>query len=132
MNINYNEFNQSIEIKDGLKSYVFLINVLMTLNLVTATLNLSDIEVPFGLMKVIWLVLGGISIFILYNSIFKKSTIEKIPVDQIKELNQRNFLGRKKYFIKLKNGKTRDLVEIKSELEFAKLRKMFIKNAILQ
>lgn len=132
MNINYNESKKSIEIKDGLKNYVFLLNFLMILNLLNAFLNLSDVKASFGFMKMIWLVLGVVSIVILYNSIFKKSTREKIPIDQIKGLNQRIFLGRKKYFIELKNGKTRDLVEVKSESEFAKLRTMFTKNGILQ
>ncbi|CAM2849833.1 hypothetical protein [Flavobacterium frigoris] len=131
MNINYNESNKSIEIKDGLKNYVFLLNFLMVLNLLNAILNLSDIKASFGFMKIIWLVLGVVSIVILYNSIFKKSTREKIPIDQIKGLNQRIFLGRKKYFIELKNGKTRDLLEVKSESEFTKLRTMFTKNRIL-
>jgi len=132
MNINYNESKKSIEIKDGLKNYVFLLNFLMILNLLNALLNLSDVEASFGFMKMIWLVLGVVSIVILYNSIFKKSTREKIPIDQIKGLNQRIFLGRKKYFIELKNGKTRDLLEVKSESEFTKLRTMFTKNGILQ
>lgn len=131
MNINYNESKRSIEIKDGLKNYVFLLNFLMILNLLNAILNLSDVEASFGFMKMIWLVLGVVSIVILYNSIFKKSTREKIPIDQIKGLNQRIFLGRKKYFIELKNRKTRDLLEIKSESEFTKLRTMFTKNGIL-
>jgi hypothetical protein len=132
MNINYNKSNKSIEIKDALKNHLFLINLLMVLNLVNSILNLSDLNTNFGLMKIIWLVLGTVSIVILYNSIFKKSGIEKIPIDQIKGLNQRVFLGRKKYFIELKNGKTRDLLEVKSESEFTKLRTMFTKNGILQ
>lgn len=132
MNINYIESKKSIEIKDGLKNYVFLLNFLMILNLLNAILNLSDVEASFGFMKMIWLVLGVVSIVILYNSIFKKSTREKIPIDQIKGLNQRIFLGRKKYFIELKNGKTRDLLEVKSESEFTKFRTMFTKNGILQ
>jgi hypothetical protein len=131
MNINYNESKKSIEIKDGLKSHLFLINFLMVLNLVNAILNLSDDETPFGFMKIIWLVLATVSIVILYNSIFKKSGKEKIPIDQIKALNRRIFLGRKKYFIELKNGKTRDLLAVKSEAEYTKLRIMFTKNRIL-
>jgi hypothetical protein len=132
MNINYNEVDKTIEIKDRLKSHVFLINFLMVLNLLSAILNLSDVKASFGFMKIIWLILGTISIVILYNSIFKKTGMEKIPIDQIKGLNERVFLGRKKYFIELKNGKTRDLLEVKSESEYTKLRTMFTKNGILE
>jgi hypothetical protein len=103
----------------------------MVLNLLNAILNLSDIKVSFGFMKIIWLLLGAVSILILYNSIFKKSTKEKIPIDLIKGLNQRSFLGKTKYFVALKNGKTRDLVDVKSEAEYTKLRIMFTKNGIL-
>jgi hypothetical protein len=56
--------------------------------------------------------------------------MDKIPIVK-KGLNQR-VLGRKKYFIELKNGKTRDLLEVKSESEYAKLRTMFTKNGILE
>ena len=131
MNIKYNESNKSIEIKDGLKNHLFLINFLMVLNLLNAILNLSDAEAPFGFMKIIWLLLATVSIFILYDSIFKKSGKEKIAIDKIKGLNQRVFLGRTKYFIALKNGKNRDLLDVKSEADFSKLRAMFTKNGIL-
>jgi Na+/melibiose symporter-like transporter len=131
MNINYNEVDKTIEIKDRLKSHVFLINFLMVLNLLSAILNLSDVKASFGFMKIIWLVIGVVSIVILYNSIFKKSTKEKIPADQIKGLDKRVFLGRKKYFIELKNGKTRDLVEVKSEEDRKQLSEMFRKNGII-
>jgi len=130
MNINYNEVDKTIEIKDGLKSHAFLINFLMVLNLLSAILNLSDVKASFGFMKIIWLVIGVVSIVILYNSIFKKSTKEKIPADQIKGLDKRVFLGRKKYFIELKNGKTRDLVDVKSEEDRKQLSEMFRKNGI--
>lgn len=131
MNINYNEVDKTIEIKDRLKSHVFLINFLIVLNLLSAILNLSDVKASFGFMKIIWLVIGVVSIVILYNSIFKKSTKEKIPADQIKGLDKRVFLGRKKYFIELKNGKTRDLVEVKSEEDRKQLSEMFRKNGII-
>lgn len=132
MNINYNESNKSIEIKDGLKNHLFLINFLMVLNLLNAILNLSDTKAPFGFMKIIWLLLATVSILILYDSIFKKSTKEKIPVDQVKGLNQRIFFGKTKYFIALKNGKTRDLVDVRSATEFTKLQLMFTENGIIK
>jgi hypothetical protein len=50
------------------------------------------------------LILGVVSIVILYNSILKKSGMRKIPIDN-KRVESAGFLGRKKYFIELKNGK---------------------------
>jgi hypothetical protein len=49
----------------------------MILNLLNAILNLSDVEASFGFMKIIWLVLGVVSIVILYNSIFKNQQEKK-------------------------------------------------------
>jgi hypothetical protein len=95
MNINYNKSNKSIEIKDALKSS-FLINLLMVLNLVNAILNLSDV-------KEIWFHennmadIGTISIVILYNSILKKTGMDKI-IDQIR-VESAGFLRKKKIFI---------------------------------
>jgi hypothetical protein len=107
MNINYNKSNKSIEIKDALK----IISFQLADGVKSGECDSKFIrcKASFGFMKIIWLILGTISIVILYNSILKTG-MDKIPIDQIKGLNQR-VLGRKKYFIELKNGKTRDLLK---------------------
>jgi hypothetical protein len=131
MKISYNESDRSIEIRDGLKTHVLLIKVLMYLNLANSLLNLVDISTSnFGFIKLIWIFLGVVSVTVLYKFIFKKSTLENIPIDQIKGLSERIFLGRKKYFLQLQNGKMRDLLEIKTDVEFKELKKMFIKIGI--
>jgi hypothetical protein len=131
MKITYNETEKCVEIKDGLKNHFLLMKALMILNLANSILNLSDVRMDnFRFINVVWAILGIISILVLYNFIVKKTAAEKLPVDQIKGLNERTFMGRKKYFIDLKNGKKRDLLEVKSESEFKQLRKMFQKNGI--
>ena len=131
MKITYNETEKCVEIKDGLKNHFLLMKALMILNLANSILNLSDVRMDnFRFINVVWAILGIISILVLYNFIVKKTAAEKLPVDQIKGLNERSFMGRKKYFIELKNGKKRDLLEVKSESEFKQLRKMFQKNGI--
>lgn len=131
MKITYNETEKCVEIKDGLKNHFLLMKALMILNLANSILNLSDVRMDnFRFINVVWAILGIISILVLYNFIVKKTAAEKLPVDQIKGLNERTFMGRKKYFIELKNGKKRDLLEVKSESEFKQLRKMFQKNGI--
>ena len=131
MKITYNETEKCVEIKDGLKNHILLMKALMILNLANSILNLSDVRMDnFRFINVVWAILGIISILVLYNFIVKKTAAEKLPVDQIKGLNERTFMGRKKYFIELKNGKKRDLLEVKSESEFKQLRKMFQKNGI--
>ena len=131
MKIKYNEADKSIEIKDGLRNNVFLIKFLMILNLANSVLNLSDLNSDnFSFIKIIWAILGLISIMVLYNLIVKKSTSEKVPIDKIKGLKERVFMGRKKYFLELKNGKNRDLLEIRSDSDSKELRKMLTKIGI--
>lgn len=132
MNINYNEVDKTIEIKDGLKSHFFLMKFFMILTLTNSILNLYDINTSnFGFATVIWLVIGIVSIVFLYHFIFSRSALEKIPVSQIKGLNQRVFSGRKKYFLVLENGKTRDLLDVKSEEDRKQLNEMFKKTELL-
>ena len=132
MNINYNEADQSIEIKYGVKSHLFLMKFLMIVTLTNSILNLYDMNASnFGFVTVIWLLLAIVSIVFLYHFIFKRSGLEKIPIGKIKGLNDRVFSGRKKYFLVLENGKTRDLLVVKSEEERQKLAIMFRKNSII-
>ena len=131
MKISYNESDRSIEIRDGLKTHVLLIKVLMFLNLANSLLNLVDLSASnFGFIKLIWIFLGIVSVIVLYKFIFKKSTLENIPIDQIKGLSERIFLGRKKYFLELQNGKMRDLLEIKTDVELRELKKILNKIGI--
>ena len=130
MSVTYNEATKAIEIKDGLKNHLFLIKFLMIITLINALLNLSNGQVAFGFMKALWLFIGMCSVVILHKYIFKRTSSEKIPADQIKGLSERVFLGRRKYFIVLQNGKQRDLLAVKSDAEFAQVRKLFTKNAL--
>ena len=103
----------------------------MILNLANSILNLSDVYFNnFKFINLVWAILGTISILVLYKFIVKKTSAEKVPVDQIKGLDERIFMGRKKYFLELKNGKKRDLLEVKSDSEFKDLKKMFKKIGI--
>ena len=131
MKITYNEAEKCVEIKDGLKNHFLLMKVLMILNLANSILNLSDVYFNnFKFINLVWAILGAISILVLYKFIVKKTSAEKVPVDQIKGLDERIFMGRKKYFLELKNGKKRDLLEVKSDSEFKDLKKMFKKIGI--
>jgi hypothetical protein len=81
---------------------------------VNAILNLSNAQVAFGFMKLIWLVLGMVAAIGLHLYYFKKTAAENIPLDQIIGIKERVSFGKKKYFLTLKNGKTRDLLEVHS------------------
>jgi hypothetical protein len=132
MKINYNELDKSIEIKDGLKSHYFIMKMLMILTILNAILNLYDVKKnELGFMEIIWFILGIISLIILYFFIVKKSTLEKIPIEKIKRLNEKSIFGRKRFSIELNDGKKRDLTEMKSQAEFNELRKLFSEIGIL-
>jgi hypothetical protein len=132
MSVTYSESTKSIDIKDGLKSHLFLMKFVMIVTLINALLNISNGQIAFGFMKGLWLVLGMIAVVILHKYIFKKSGSKKVPIDQIKGINESTFLGRKRYFIVLKNGKHRDLLEIKTDTQFTTVRKLFVKNGIIK
>ncbi|MEZ7495134.1 hypothetical protein QO206_06520 [Leeuwenhoekiella aequorea] len=126
MKIKYNETDKSIEIKDGMKTHYFVMKLLMSLNLLNAILNLYDVnKTGFGFIEIVWLILGIASIIILFLFVYKKSTSEKIPVDKIERIKEKSIFGRRRFSIQLKDGKNRDLNEIKMQSEFNELKKMF-------
>ena len=128
MNIKYNENNQTIEIKDGLKTHHMLIKSLMILNLVNAILNVYDVNITkLSFMSTIWIFLALLSVFVLYIFFTKKSSLENIPVKNIEALEQKTSLGSKRYTFKLTNGKTRDLNELKTIKDVNTLKKMLTK-----
>lgn len=132
MKIKYNEIEKSIEINDNLKFHYLVMKSIMILNLINAGLNLFLIrEAEFGIKEIIWLFLGIISFVILYNFIFIKTTLEVIPIDNIKELKEKSFFGRKQFFIELNNGRKRYLNELKTQEEYLELKKLFSKIGII-
>ncbi len=132
MKINYNEIDKSIEIKDGLKSHFFIMKMLMILTLLNVILNLYDVNKnELGFIEIIWFILGIISLVSLNFFIIKKSTLEKIPIEKLKRLNEKSIFGRKRFSIELSDGKKRDLTEMKSQAEFNELKKLFSEIGIL-
>jgi predicted ferric reductase len=128
MDINFNQKDKTIDIKDGLKSQYFMIKALMILNLVNALLNVSYIsEDGIGFMQIIWLILGIVSIVVLYFYFFKKSSQEKIEIKTIERLTEKTVFGSKRLSLKLSNGKSRDLAYLKTSEEISKVKKMLSK-----
>ncbi len=98
----------------------------MSLTLLNAILNLYDVyKTGLGFTEIVWIILGIASILILFRLVYKKSTLEKIPVDKIERIKEKSVFGRRRFTIQLKNGKNRDLNEIKTQSEFNELKKMF-------
>jgi hypothetical protein len=87
MNVNYNEIEKSIEIKDGVKNYYFVMKFLMILNSLNAVLRLLNLnETGIGFQDIIWFVLGIASLIVFYLFFFRRTTLEKIPVSEIEGL----------------------------------------------
>jgi len=125
MKIKYNEIENSIEIKDGLKNQYMLLKFIMALNLLNAGLNLSDVkETGIGFIEIFWMILGILSIFMIYVFITKKSTLENVPIEKIKRLKEKSFFGKKRFSLELIDGKRRNLMELKTQSEIDQLRKV--------
>ena len=127
MTINYNEADKSIEITDGIKTYSVLMKLSMSLTLLNAILNLYDVykKTGLGFTEIVWIILGIASILILFRLVYKKSTLEKIPIEKIERIKEKSVFGRRRFSIQLKDGKSRDMNEIKTQSEFNELKKMF-------
>lgn len=125
MKIIYNEIEKSIEIKDGLKTHYFALKILLLLNLLNAVLNIYDINTTgIGFLEITWMILGVISLILLYIIIIKNTALEKIPIEAIEKLKEKSIFGRKRISFLLKNGKRRNLVEVKATPELLNLKKM--------
>jgi hypothetical protein len=127
MKFKYNEATASLEIKDGLKSHFLIVRLLLIVTFVNVLLNLSNAQVEFGLMKLIWLLIGMAAAVGLRHYFMKKTGADTIPFDQIAGIKGREVKGIKKYFLELKNGKIRDLIELQSEAEYKELQTLFAK-----
>ncbi len=125
MKITYNKINQSIEIKDGIKNRYLLYKFLIIITLLNAVLNLfNGIKHKFGTINFLWVILGIIFTYLFYIYFIKKITSESIPLEQIEALKEKSIFGIKTYYIQLKNRKQRDLIDMKTQVEFDELKNM--------
>jgi len=131
--IKYKNEDQSVQINDGYKTQYFILNTMLSLNII------NSILFPFFVLEkdklsmswFIWLIVGGVSVALLLFQITRKSAAENLKVDEIISLEDKNFLGRETLSLKLKNGKFRDLIKVKSEQERQEI-KSFFKNLGLE
>ena len=131
MKIKYNEEDKSIEIKDKQKTQYYAINFLMIINIFNAVVNVYNMnDKQLDWMGYIWVILGIVSLVILVFFIIKKSTLDKIPLEKIQALREKNIFGKKSFSLQLTNGKLRDLTELKSQSDISELKKMFTEMGI--
>lgn len=128
MNIQFNEEEQSLEIKDHARGQYLLLKGLAIANILNAFIQLVLVrENGFGFFDIIWLILGVLSCAALYFFIYKKTTQSKIWIKDIKDFNHKSVWGNSRFSIVLRNGKQRDLLDISTKSEFDVL-KLKLKN----
>ena len=125
MNIKVNKIKKTITITDDLKNQHLVLIFIIVLNLFGAVIQLLDRSKTDIVGKdILYIVIVSVSIILLYIILFKKTTLNNIPIDAIKRLSDKKMFWKKQYGIQLKNGRFRDLKEIKTQKEFDKLKEL--------
>jgi uncharacterized membrane protein YcgQ (UPF0703/DUF1980 family) len=127
MKIKFNEKEKSLEIKDGLKTQYLMIKIMLIFTLINSILFPVFVldKKQFEWMGFIWIILGLASMIMLIYQIMKKSTSEKLNLSEISSLTEKQVFGRKRFSLKLKNGKLRDLMEMKNESDIIETKELF-------
>ena len=127
MKIKFNENEKTIEIKDGLKQQYFLIKMSLVFTLINSILFPVFVldEKQLKWMGFIWIILGITCTGILIYQLLKKTASEKLNLSDITKLTEKQLFGRKRFSLKLTNGKFRDLMEMKKESDIIEMKKLF-------
>jgi len=131
MKIDYNESDNSIIIRDGLKNQYLILKVLMVLNILNAVIRLLNKRIEsYAIIEYFWIGICLISLVILVMFFIKKSSARKIKVQKIKRLKEKTILGNKRFSLLLTSGKQRDIGNFKDEIELAKIKDLLLKAGI--
>lgn len=126
MKVKFDKESHSLIIKDGLREHFMILKFIFILNLINSGLYLykSYKSDSFSGFDWVWLILGILSIGSLIFT-FTRSTQEIVQNGEISCLFKRNYFGSDRYYLKLKNGKIRNLPFVKTgdELELRNILK---------
>lgn len=127
MKITFNENEKSIEIKDGLKAQFLLMKISLGFTLANSILFPVFVlnKKQFEWMGFIWILLGLFIIVLIAYQLLKKTASENLKLSDISSLNEKQFFGRKMLRLKLKNGKSRDLIGVKSQKDISEIKNFF-------
>lgn len=107
------ELNDSMDtliINDNYRRNILIINVLFVTKIVLAILILIKSNFNLGdFTSKIYVIIGSISLIAIIWFQFKRTTDSKIPIRLIQNFKTWNNIGGKRYTLKLKTGKSRDL-----------------------
>lgn len=127
MKIQFDEKEKSIEIKDGLKTQYLLIKMMLFITFINSILFPVFIldKKQLEWLGFIWILLGLASMIMLIYQVMNKSTSEKLNLSEISSLTEKQVFGRTRFSLKLKNGKLRDLMEMKNESDIIETKELF-------
>jgi len=126
MEVKYIPETNTFEIKDGLRTVYGILKVLCLMNIMNGVIYFVSNHVPpFEFLHYMWIIIALASMVILWFFIFSKSTAGKVPHDQILRVIEKKVLGKRKLQLQLKNRKTRDLPQMKTNTDHLALRKIF-------
>ncbi|WP_037319501.1 hypothetical protein [Salegentibacter sp. Hel_I_6] len=109
MKIKLDDENREIRIDDNIKITYWMLKFVMISNIFQMLLQVFNTPVAnWDVLTWFWIPIGLTSLFILYY-FTKLSTAEVVPLEEIQHPVLKNFFGRKRLSLKLKNGKTRHL-----------------------
>src|SRR5690606_9455688 len=119
----YDEREKILIFDDGMNQQDQMLNFILLLTLINSILNIYSIfsgELNFHLM--IWSILGFTSAGLLIFKFLKKTARKKINTSDILRLKEANMIGRKFFSLKLRNGRSRNLVHLKNSSEIQDLK----------
>ncbi len=131
MKVKYDEEQRLMEINDNFGKNNWTLKFVLILNIVNGGLNLvQSFLTGFTWFSVMWVSISLISAFILLFLIFKKTSQSSIKIKDIDWFLEKEFFGRKSFKLKLKNGKVRDLLNLRKQSQVDELESLFRKAGI--
>ena len=130
MNITYNATDRVFEFKDKLALRYRLIYITMIALLISSGIDLyRALPTGIGWSDVLDLFVV-VSACLVLTMPFKKTGQENVPVEAIEGLQVKTVLGRKRYALRLKNGKVRDVLDVDSQVEENRPRRLLVKAGV--
>ena len=123
--IHYKDTDNTIIINDDIKFTYLMYGISITFISIIASIQLVNLnKSELSLEIIIWSTIGAFSFINGLFLLLKRSTQQRIPIATIKGLSRSAILDGNKCYIKLQNGKKRELPYIKTKDEFIELQKM--------
>ena len=124
-NIYHNDTDNTIVINDDIRFTYTMYGISITFISIIASIQLVNMDkFELSLEIIFWLTIGAFSFINGLFLLLKRSIQQNIPIDTIKGLSRSGILDGNKCYIKLQNGKKRELPNVKTKDEFIELQKM--------